>query len=62
MLFTYIYLYINICVQKIELPEYTDKEYNEHLRTINDGVGDLYKTFINLNIYIYFNIYTYKKS
>ena len=57
MLFTYIYLYIDICVQKIELPEYTDEEYNEHLRTINDGVGDLYKTFNNLNIYILISIH-----
>ena len=52
MLFTYIYLYIYICVQKIELPEYTEDVYKEHLRTINDGVGDLYKTFNNLNMRI----------
>ena len=30
---------INICAQKIELPEYTEDEYEEHLKTINDGVG-----------------------
>ena len=46
----------------MELPDYTEEEYNQYLRTINDDVGVCYKTFNNLNIYIYFNIYTYKRK